>query len=410
MTDGSSVKRYAGVAIAFHWAIAILILANFPIAWTMGDRGVDKSTAFALFQIHKSIGLFVLFLSVGRLLWRIQNPPPALPSNMQRWERSLSQTVHVLFYVTMMGVPLLGWMMVSASQTRIPTLFFGLFQWPHIAPLADAALSAKKEMHDVLEEAHEIAAWMILGLLALHVGGALKHQFIDKEHYLVRMLPGIFGKSAGPSHKPQGAVLTFGALAAILILTAGISAAGSKSKPAAAAPAAKAVQLGPDAWVVETANSKIAFSGKHEKRVFTGEFKSWSARIDFNPAKLESAKALVTIDLVSVKTNSSYYDGTLPEADWFDIAKTPQATFTSKSFRSVGADRYEAIGDLNLHGITKPVTLPFTLKVDGGKATMDGKLSLKRLDYNLGANSDPKAEWVDDKVDLEIRVSANKPS
>ena len=112
MTDGSSVKRYAGVAIAFHWAIAILILANFPIAWTMVDRGIDKSTAFALFQIHKSIGLFVLVLSVGRLLWRIQNPPPALPSNMQSWERILSQTVHVLFYVTMVGVPLLGWMMV----------------------------------------------------------------------------------------------------------------------------------------------------------------------------------------------------------------------------------------------------------------------------------------------------------
>lgn len=407
MTGGSSVTRYSGVAIAFHWAIAILILANFPIAWTMGGRDIDKSTAFALFQLHKSIGLLVLVLSVGRLLWRVQNPPPALPSNMQSWERTLSQIVHVLFYVAMVGTPLLGWMMVSASPTGIPTLFFGLFHWPHIAPLADAALSAKKEMHETLEEAHEIAAWVILGLLALHVGGALKHQFIDKEHYLVRMLPGIFGKSAGPAHKPRGALFTFGALAAILALSAGIGAAGSKPKSAALTPAA-AAQIGPDSWVVEPAGSKIAFAGRHEKRPFTGAFQRWNAQINFNPAKLDAAKAVVTIDLASAKTNSTYYDGTLPQSDWFDVGVTPQATFTSKSFKSLGGDQYEAVGDLSLHGITKPVTLPFTLKIDGGKAAMDSKLTVKRLDFNVGVNSDPQGEWVDDKVDLELHVAAHK--
>lgn len=407
MTDGSSVKRYSGVAIVFHWAIAILILANFPIAWTMGDRNTDKSTAFALFQLHKSIGLLVLVLSVGRLLWRVQNPPPALPSNMRSWERTLSQAVHILFYVVMVGTPLLGWMMVSASPTGIPTLFFGLFHWPHITPLADAALSAKKEMHETLESAHGLFAWIILALLAMHVGGALKHQFIDKEHYLVRMLPGVFGKSDGPANKPRGALFTFGALAAILALSAGLGAAASKTKQTAPA-AAAAVQLGPDAWVVEQSASKIAFAGKHEERAFTGEFQRWSAQITFNPAKLDSAKAVVTIDLASAKTSSTYYDGTLPEADWFDIAKTPQATFTSKSFRALGGDKYEADGDLILHGITKPLTLPFTLKIDGAKATMDGKLTVKRLDYNLGANSDPEAAWVDNNVDLTIHVTAQK--
>ncbi len=409
MSAGQSVKRYAGVAIAFHWAIAILILSNFPIAWTMGDPDTDKSTAFALFQLHKSIGLLVLLLSVGRLLWRVQNPPPALLDNMQSWERILSQTVHVLFYVVMVGTPLLGWMMVSASPTGIPTLFFGLFHWPHIAPLAAATLSAKNEMYEALEGAHGVAAWMILGLLGLHLGGALKHQFIDKEHYLVRMLPGIFGKSDGPAQKPRGALITFGALAAMLALTAGLGAAATKKTTEPTAPAAEVVQLGPDAWVVEPSGSKIAFAGKHEKRAFTGEFQRWTAQIDFNPAKLDSAKAVVRIDLASAKTSSSYYDGTLPEADWFDIAKTSQATFTTKTFRSLGGDKYEGDGDLTLRGITKPVTLPFTLKIDGSKAVMDGKLSVKRLDFKLGANADPKAEWVDDRVDLDIRVSAKKP-
>ncbi len=406
MTGGSSVNRYSGIAIAFHWAIAALILGNILIAWTMGSRSIDKSTAFALFQLHKSIGLLVLVLSVGRLLWRIMNPPPPLPTSMKGWERTLSEGVHALFYVLMIGTPLVGWMIVSASPTGIPTLFFGLFQWPHIAPLADASLSAKKAMQESLGQAHGAAAWVILALLALHVAGALKHQFIDKEHYLVRMLPGLFGKSAGPARKPRGAALTIGALIGVLALTAGIGAAGTKPKPAL--PAATQAQLGPDAWVVEAADSKIAFGGTHEGNAFTGAFQRWNGQINFNPAKLDAAKAVVTIDLASARTSSSYYDGTLPQADWFDVAKTPQATFTSKSFRSLGGDRYEAQGELSLHGITQAVTLPFTLKIDGARATMDGKLSLKRLDFKIGVNSDPEAQWVGDKVDLDIHVSAHK--
>ncbi len=408
MTGGYSVNRYSGIAIAFHWAVAALILGNILIAWTMGAKDIDKSTAFTLFQLHKSIGLLILVLSVGRLLWRIMNPAPALPAAMKAWERTLSGSVHVLFYVLMIGTPLVGWMLVSASPTGIPTLFFGLFQWPHIAPLAEAAISAKKEIYKPLAQAHGLAAWIILALLALHVAGALKHQFIDKEHYLVRMLPGLFGKSAGPARRPRGAALTFGAIIGILALSAGLGAASSKPKPAA--PPAAQAQPGPNAWIVEPAGSKIAFAGKHEANAFTGEFQRWSAQIKFDPAKLESAKAVVTIDLASVKTSSAYYDGALPQADWFDVAKTPQATFTSRSFRSLGGDQYEAQGDLNLHGITQAVTLPFTLKIEGAKATMDARLSLKRLDFKIGANSDPQAQWVGDKVDLDIHVSAHKAS
>jgi polyisoprenoid-binding protein YceI/cytochrome b561 len=358
--------------------------------------------------LHKSIGLTVLLLSFGRLFWRILNPPPALPEGMAAWERILSNAVHVLFYVFMIGTPLLGWMMVSASPTGIPTLFWGIIHWPHIAPLADMAASSKKGAHEALENAHGLAAWVILGLLALHIGGALKHQFIDKAHYLVRMLPGIFGHSAGPERKPRGAAFAIGGVFVLLALAAGLGALGGK--PAAVAAAVqKQEKLPPNAWVVNSADSHITFTGKHGGNTFVGAFGQWNAQIVFDPANLPGASAKVVIETGAAKTGDTYYDSTLPQSDWFDVATTPEAVFTTKTFKSLGGDKYEAEGELSLHGVTKPLKLPFTLKIDGDKAQMDAKLTIKRLDYNIGQSSDSSAAWVANEIAVDIHVAAQKP-
>lgn len=409
MTAVADVKRYSGVAIAFHWAIAGLILLNFPVAWTMHDRGTDKATAFALFQLHKTIGLTVLLLSVGRLLWRLMNPPPPLPAGMAPWERMLSNTVHTLFYVLMVGVPLGGWMMVSASPTGVPTLYFGFIPWPHIAPLADLPVADKKAVHEFFEQAHGLGAWAILGLLVLHVGGALKHQFIDKEHYLVRMAPGLFGRSAGPERKPRGALIAFGVVAALLLLAAGVGAASGGAKKVAS-PAPQQAALPPNAWVVDAKDSRIKFKGKHAANEFEGEFKTWQAQIVFDPANLATASVIVTIETASAATGDAYYDSTLKQADWFDSAKTPQAIFKTKTIRALGGDKYEADGELSLHGVTKPLVLPFTLEIKDGRAEMESELTINRLDYKIGESSDSKAEWVSNPIDLDIEVKASRPA
>ncbi|MET0546669.1 MAG: YceI family protein [Caulobacterales bacterium] len=409
MHGEANVKRYAAVAIAFHWAIAVLILLNFPIAWTMHSREIDKTTAFALYQGHKTIGLTVLLLSIGRLLWRIMNPPPALPDGMAGWERMLSSAVHILFYVFMIGTPFLGWMMVSASPTGVPTLYFGVIPWPHIAPLAEMAAASKKGAHEFLEEAHGLAAWVILGLLALHVGGALKHQFIDKKHYLVRMAPGLFGHSDGPESKPQGLQIAVGSVVILLLLAAGLGAMGGKSATKInATPPAQEV-LPPNSWVVDSKSSHVKFNGKHAANEFEGEFKTWRAQIVLNPADVASASVKVVIDTASASTGDAYYDSTLKQADWFDSANMPEAVFTTKAIRAIGGDKYEADAELALHGVTMPIILPFTLKIIGDKAEMKAELPLKRLDYKIGANSDPGAEWVADAVDLTIEVKASRP-
>ena len=180
--------RYSTVSIGLHWTIALAILAQIQLGWRMTDME-RSATQFELYQLHKSIGLSILLLSVVRLAWRVTHPAPPLPAHMRGWERGLARATHVGFYVAMLGMPLLGWAMVSVSPYKIPTLLWDVIPWPHLPVLSGLGADAKKQASDVLETLHSKGAWVVIGLLALHVAGALKHHFRDRDTVLWRMLP-----------------------------------------------------------------------------------------------------------------------------------------------------------------------------------------------------------------------------
>jgi len=139
---------------------------------------------FTIYQWHKSFGIVVLLLSICRLIWRMLNAPPALPSHMKNWEKLASKVTHVGFYVLMIGVPLLGWAMISASTLPLENELF------YIIPLPDLpGLKPSKGLEMQLKEFHELGAKLILVLFVLHVGAALKHHFITKDNVLSRMVP-----------------------------------------------------------------------------------------------------------------------------------------------------------------------------------------------------------------------------
>lgn len=183
-------RRYSAVAIALHWTIAASILLLLISGLWMTDAinvPDTRANAFAVYQWHKSLGLSVLVLSFARLAWRLVNPPPPLPADMGRLERLAAHTTHVAFYVLMIGMPLLGWAMVSASVFGLPTIVFGLFEWPHIPMLS--GLEDKAPVEAALKAAHSTGGYLMIALLALHVLAALKHHFVDRDHVLTRMLP-----------------------------------------------------------------------------------------------------------------------------------------------------------------------------------------------------------------------------
>ena len=167
-------SRYATVAIALHWLIALAIAVQVSLAWRFGDA--HTPLAFALLQLHKSIGISILVLSIIRLGWRLTNPPPPEPPGLARWERVAAVTVHWAFYVIMIGMPLTGWLMVSTSRTLIPTVLFWTVPWPNIPGTEALAPAAKSLAHAIGQNGHGLLAYGFYGLFVLHVAGALKHQ------------------------------------------------------------------------------------------------------------------------------------------------------------------------------------------------------------------------------------------
>lgn len=182
-----SADRYGLVAIALHWTIALAIIGLLVLGTVMVRLTPGSSLQFELYQLHKSLGITVLALSIVRLAWRLTHPPPPLPATLRPWEAMLARITHIGFYVLMLLLPFSGWMMVSASVWNFPTVIFGLFTLPHLPVLS--TLADKKPVEDALKEVHEWLAIGIFVLLLLHVAGALKHHIILKDGTLGRMLP-----------------------------------------------------------------------------------------------------------------------------------------------------------------------------------------------------------------------------
>ncbi|HEY2071795.1 MAG TPA: YceI family protein [Rhizomicrobium sp.] len=155
-------------------------------------------------------------------------------------------------------------------------------------------------------------------------------------------------------------------------------------------------------WNVDYAKSKLGFTATWSKQPFTAQFKSWKAAIDFDPADLAHAKADVAIALTSeASSGGDEFDDAIKGAQGFAVAQFATAHFVTTGFRATGGNGYVATGTLSLHGVTKPVTLPFTLTITGKIAHMVGTAALLRTDYGVGqATTDPVAHEVTVNIDI----------
>lgn len=161
-------------------------------------------------------------------------------------------------------------------------------------------------------------------------------------------------------------------------------------------------------WTVDPAKSKIAFSGIQTEQPFSGQFKTFTASIDFDPAKPQAAHALVTIDTASASTGDAQKDEALPGEDWFNVKAFPKATFEATGFTPKGGDAYEANGTLTIRDIGKPVVLPFTLAITGDAAHAVGKAQLVRTVFGVGQGAWSTPEYVAFEVNVNIDLSATK--
>ena len=148
----------------FNWGI---------YTWQLAEEASPRTFYF---NLHKSIGITLFVLIVLRILWRVTHKPPKLLSTYKTWERKLANATHHFLYLLMVAMPISGLIMAVSSKYGVK--WFGL---PFIKGLDN------KNLRDIFKETHEIVAVLILVMLVLHIGGALKHKFIDKDDTLKRM-------------------------------------------------------------------------------------------------------------------------------------------------------------------------------------------------------------------------------
>jgi polyisoprenoid-binding protein YceI len=173
--------------------------------------------------------------------------------------------------------------------------------------------------------------------------------------------------------------------------------------------AAGAAAAAPPAWTVNKGASRINFVSAFEGAGFVGQFDRWNAQIAFDPKDLAGSKAVVTVETGSAKTGDADRDESLPSGSWFASSKFPTATFTSTSFKSVGGDNYQVSGNLSLKGVSRPVVLPFTLKVTGKQAVADGVVNLDRGQFSVGDGQFKGGDSVPLNVQVKIHVVATRP-
>ena len=357
-----------------------------------------------IYGLHKSFGMLVLLLAGARVVWRGISVFPKSLDTHKSWEKILSKFVHLLLYAAMIGMPLSGWIMSSAGD--FPNIFFGLFEVPQITGKDEALFKLTRNIHGLF-------AFLLIGIIGLHMAGAFKHHFLDKDATLQRMTHGALGYLSGGALAVMGAILLFAPLYFELGMGAEKTAQAEKVDVSSEAKQEMIAPASSGLWSIDYETSSIKFEATQYGQAFSGAFENFTGMIAFDPEDLDSAATEIEIDISSIKTGSDDRDGQALDGEWFDADAFPKAYFVARSFKRVEANRYEAHGDLTIRGVTAPLILPFTLNItekddDAQKAYMDATLVVDRLDFEVGQGQWQSTETIGGSVSLTIHVEAHR--
>jgi polyisoprenoid-binding protein YceI len=167
--------------------------------------------------------------------------------------------------------------------------------------------------------------------------------------------------------------------------------------------------LAAPAWTIVPAESSLGFQVSQAGGTIAGSFRRFTATIAFDPQDLETSQVQVSIDIASITTGAAERDQELPKPEWFDIARFPRATFIAERFRGLGRSNYLAEGTLTLRDAKVPVSLPFTLELQGNSdAVMQGKVDLDRTAFGVGQGPWATSDIVGHKVTVVVRLKAHR--
>ncbi len=369
--------NYDTTAKAFHWVTALLIFAIIPLGLIANKLPYDTSAELAqkalLFSLHKTLGVAVFFVALARILWALSHAKPGPLHPERKAETFLAETVHWLLYGSLVIAPLTGWIH-HAATTGFAPIWWPFGQGLPLVPKGEGIAHLFGSLHWVLTK-------VMAASILLHVAGALKHRFVDRDATLARMWFGKADVPAAPAHRapiaaPLAAAAVFGlASAGAVAMNAGSHEGG------VAAVALEEVQSG---WTVMDGGT-LAITITQLGSEVTGTFADWTAEIDFDSeAGPEFGKVTAQIAIGSL-TLGSVTDQAMGR-DFFDAEAFPTATFTGP-ITSDGGATYRVDGMLELKGVAGPVALLFDLQDQGdGTVLMQGAAEVDRLAHGIGAS------------------------
>lgn len=384
----NTVSRYNNIAISLHWLLALLIIGMLAVGKFMVGLDDTDPLRFNLTQWHKTFGILILLLSVFRLLWRMTHRAPTHPEKAPAWERVAAGVSHVALYALLFIAPVTGWMLVSVSPLNIDTLLFNVVPWPHLPWLHNFADKASAVGR--YEQYHEWATGAMIALLLLHVAGALKHHFVDKDDVLARMSP---SAQAGTGKTMMGlfVALTLGISASVLgyaaLNTSRNASANSMSAGNSAVSAEASIMGHPT--IINFAESTV------------------NARLDANRPDASSLTA--TVPTVAPTSINSQVQGSLTDPEWFDSENHPDATFTSSKISSTAESQFEVEGTLTIKGVTHAHRFTLTVSESDNRNIATGEFIVDRMAYQLGLESQPTDEIVGKDVKIAFEFELLSP-
>ena len=370
--------------------IGQFILAKLAERAELNDAVVQQ---LGLLANHKSIGMTILMLAMMRLLWRLLNPPPALPTSMPVWQLSVSAWTHRLMYVLLFFIPVSGWLMSSATAYSVS--WFNLFAFPDL-------VVPDKSLEGILHEAHEISTKLLFIIVVFHVLAAFKHHYIDKDEILLRM-----------ANKTNWLIFFSSAVLVVVLLGQPVS----KAKQATNVQLASTPTIDNSeqvwssqfsdliAWDIDYLDSHIKFSGDQAGATFEGRWQGWQADIKFDAERLQDSFFDVKIEVASVFSDDQERDQTIVAPDFFDLANPAQVRFVANGFVINQEGQYETQGQLTMKGLTKTAKFVFTIEEVDGQQVLIGESKLDRLAWNIGMGDWTDTTWVGQEVHVNVRVT-----
>ena len=394
-------SQYNFVAKLLHWLVAGLIVAQYILIelseWAKDSDNVVER--LALLANHKSIGMTILALAVIRLVWRLFNKPPALPSSMPKWQHLVSHLAHWLIYLLIFCLPLSGWLMSSANAYSVS--WFNVFVFPDL-------ITANASYADLFHFIHEIMTEVLFVIVVIHIVAALKHHFIDKD--------GVLGRMASPF----GWGLLFVTLALVIALfgrlgdsggdksvdRAGSSSTEYQTEVSSSLNPAEAPASSLPVWEIDYSASYIKFTADQAGAPFDGVWEQWQAVMQFDAQQLGNSAFNVTIDTTQVNSQDQERDGYIVGEDFFDTAVFKTATFTATEFESQSDTEFTSNALLSIKGLSKAVLFTFSVNYQGDSVELIGRAKLDRLAWNVGTGDWTDTSWVGQDVMVNVKVVA----